>query len=338
MERFGDGPTVSYWFYDKTVEVRYAHKPHIYYLVEHTFAGEEILTPLPNVSTVCHIIDKSEILIPWACKVMANKLLATVPVIKTPLGDQFVNMQLSDFERLVTESKRAHKDILEDAGNVGTIAHNWIEMYIKSVLANDTVRRDEILSRFPENERARNGVIAAMTWMQSHNVRWICTERKIYSREFRFSGTEDGKAMVDSCDDPLCCPTPFKDRVSTVDWKTSNYLYYEYILQISAYDHADAEEFPEEASQDGWIIRLGKEDAECETWHIEDLPRHFETFMLCLRLKADVDEAKVRLKARADAIKASEPGSSGVFTRNHEDAKCQKPFILLRDFVASCEI
>ena len=92
MGRFGDEPTVSYWFYDNTIEVRYAHKAHVYYLVETDPDYGEVLTPLPNVSTICHIIDKSEILIPWACKVMANKLLATVPVLTTPLGDKFINV------------------------------------------------------------------------------------------------------------------------------------------------------------------------------------------------------------------------------------------------------
>src|ERR1019366_6622312 len=79
------------------------------------------------------------------------------------------------------------------------------------------------------------------------NVRWLKTEQKIYSLEHNYAGTMDGKALVDSCNDPACCSEQFKDSLSIIDWKSSNALHVEYILQVAgAYCHAEVEEFGED--------------------------------------------------------------------------------------------
>lgn len=295
--------TEPYFFYNGSIELRYEPKDHVYYLIEN---GEFV--PQDGVTNVVHIIDKSEALIPWGCKMMAAKLLVNMPVMELPTGDKILppGMPFADFEALVLAAKNAHKEKLEEASTVGHAAHNWIEQYIKSVLAENEPRKQELLAKFPEDERAANCCLAALDWMQRHNVRWICTERKIYSREYRYAGTLDGKALVDSCDDPLCCPTPFKRRRSVIDWKSSNYLYPEYLLQTAAYQYADVEELGEEI-EDRWIIRLGKDDGEFEPWHIEGeeaFVQDFSAFVNALELGREMKAIKARIKDRSDIIKA----------------------------------
>jgi hypothetical protein len=113
----------------------------------------------------------------------------------------------------------------------------------------------------------------------------------------------DGSAITDSCEDLKCCPVSYKDRLSLIDWKTSNYLYLEYIMQVAAYDWADREENGNEYD-DAWVIRLGKEDGEFDPWHLEaeDLVVGLEGFLLCLELGRKVEQIEARQKARKQAI------------------------------------
>ncbi len=299
IERF-NGMTEPYWFYDNTIELRYEPKEHVYYRIED---GEFVAQD--GVTSAIHIIDKSDALIPWGCKMMAAKLLSTTPVMELPTGDKIIKMSYADYETLVLAAKSAHKEKLDEAANIGSIAHSWIEQYIKAVLGENEDRKLELLAKFPDNERSRNCCIAALDWMQKHNVRWICTERKIYSRRYRYAGTLDGKAMVDSCDDPLCCPVPFKDRRSVIDWKSSNALYLEYVLQTAAYEFADEEELGQ-TIEDRWIIRLGKDDGEFDPWHLEadTFNQDFEGFLSVLSLYRNVHSIGDRIRNKANEIKA----------------------------------
>ena len=112
-----------------------------------------------------------------------------------PDGNRILrSMTWQEFENLVLASKTAHKDALEDAGDVGHIAHAWIERYIKAVLyyGAASMQVQELLARFPADDRATNCCLAALDWMRNHNVRWLGTERKVYSRKYGYAGTMDG--------------------------------------------------------------------------------------------------------------------------------------------------
>jgi hypothetical protein len=231
------GPAIP--FYDGTEKLYFCSakngKPaHEYY--RETPDGLELVD---GVTTVCGILDKSQYLMPWATKMMAQKLLETMP-----RGQDYTEPTLwPDFVQLVEEAKKRHKEIFEDAGDVGTLAHKWIEESIKwAIRENDgIVDRTQILA--PTDERAENCGNAAFDWMAAHNVRWISTERVVYSKKFNYAGTLDGLALVDSCENPLCCVKMYVDEVSLVDWKSSNQLKIDYLYQTSAYLSAILEEF-----------------------------------------------------------------------------------------------
>ena len=279
IDQFG-GMTEEYYFYNGEVCLRYDPKGHTYLLMT-----PDGLKVQDGVTTVCHIIDKSKQLIPWGCKMMQQKLLLT-----TPYVDGTVVLTREAYENLINEAKSAHKEKLEEAGQIGHIAHAWIESYIKLVIAKDDNGIEGLLLTFPEDERAKNACIAGLTWMSTHNVRWISTEHKIYSRRYGYAGTLDGKCLVNSCDDPNCCQIAFKDRLTIADWKTSNYLYPEFRLQTAAYAAADKEETGDLIT-DRWIIRLGKDDGDVETWHMEEDKQEadFQAFLNALYLKRSIE-------------------------------------------------
>ncbi len=284
------GLSEEFLFYENTIRVVFDREAHQYFLVEEL--GN--LTPLLNVSTVSHIVDKSFALVPWASKMAIEKLLRTVPV---TMGR--VIMELDAFTKLALEAKSAHKDILEDAGTVGHMAHDWIESYIKARLASNEGAVRELVTNRCTDERATSATLAMLKWELAHNVRWVETERKVYSRKHRCSGTMDGLAYTDSCSDPTCCSVSFKDHLSLIDWKTSNYLYTEYLYQTAAYQGFFMEEFPDKKVVDRWVIRLGKEDAEFDPWYLpaETFETDFNGFLTCLSLRRTVDIVEERMKA-----------------------------------------
>lgn len=305
MAQFGT-LTEPYHFYNGEIELQFDKKEHVYYLNE---GGN--LIPLLSVSSICKIIDKSAALIPWGCKMMAQKLFKTVPTTVTKSGVEAVIMPRADFEKLVMEAKGAHKERLEEAGEVGKAAHDWIEHYIKMKIKHEGTNIPWAFDVPRHDPRVTSCCLAALDWMSRHNVRWIGTEQKIYSRKHRFPGTLDGKATVDSCTDPKCCPVPYKNRVALIDWKTSNSLHDDYVMQVAAYDLADREEHGTEFT-DWWVIRLGKEDGEFQPWHLDwntVTVRGRHAFLMALELTravASIEDAQNTRKAVIKAIEKEE--------------------------------
>jgi hypothetical protein len=304
---FGDLP--SYSFYGGTETLLFDQSKWSYYRVLPDGSRER----QDGVTTVCHIIDKSEVLMRWAVKKALEKLKKLI--IGLPLWELSELDLSTTLDELIAQAKKADKEELEAAGETGHAAHEWIENYIQSIIEEKEDRRLELLSKFPSDERAANAVTAALEWMHKHNVRWISTERKCFSRKYNYAGTADGLAFVDSCTDKECCPATFKGRYTLVDWKTSNYLYIEYLLQTSAYQQAIQEESGK-TIDDRWIIRLGKDDAEFDPWHVtgQDLfDQDFQGFLNALALYRSVhkiedriDDIKTQKRDRAKEVLAAE--------------------------------
>jgi hypothetical protein len=357
-----NGMTESFWFYNHTIELRFQTDEHIYYLVGPL--GE--LTAQDGVTNVVHIKDKSNALVPWAAKMVAAKLLRTIPTFEKmvvvpetvpslknlpPQATLTVcvpEMTLEAFTKIVLEAKSAPRDVLEEAGDIGHMAHTWLEYFIKALIAGYKLEAESKLLNMPPDERAANCDMAALGWMHKHNVRWIATERKIYSRKYQVAGTMDGLAVVDSCDDPTCCPTPFKDKLSLIDWKSSNYLYIEYLFQTAIYEEALMEEFGgvhgetalDEDGQrirdaivkygpicDRWVNRLGKEDGEFDPWHLteEDFQEDLEGFLDCLSLTRSSRLVEERMKGQKATIReAKKVAKAAAKEKEKEDKKIAK--------------
>jgi hypothetical protein len=299
----GQGPNCpEHRFYDGSVVLKFDKSSWSYHRVT-----DEGLKRVDGVTKVVHIIDKSEVLMRWAVKKAMEKLRALLvtrgyAAESGPAGYEWSDpspLGLIALDELIESAKKADREELERAAETGHTAHDWIEQYIKACLEEADDRRLELLAHFPVDPRAANACIAACEWMDRHNVRWLRTERRIYSRTHNYAGTMDGLAIVDACADPKCCPTAFKDRLTLVDWKTSNFLYIEYLLQTAAYQFAYQEETGE-SIEDRWVIRLGKDDAEFDPWHVEGeklFHQDFQGFLDCLALHRTVEGIRERVAA-----------------------------------------
>lgn len=272
------GPPIH--FYNGTITLRFDEGSWTYYRV---LPSGDLETQY-GVTGVCGIIDKSLYLVPWACKMMYLKLLRTIPSTGEGSDRRTVEIPWKEFDELLLKAKVAHQDILEDAVNVGKAAHTWIEGSIKNAITFTGGVVEKLNDFAPVDERSISCGLAAFDWMKKHNVRWLSTERTVYSRKYRFAGTCDGQALVDSCSDEKCCPKLFLDELSVIDWKSSNHLSTQYLYQTAAYQQALMEETGEPIKA-RWILRLGKEDGAFEAWYETNFKQDFSGYLACLRLK-----------------------------------------------------
>lgn len=265
-------------FYNDTVTLRFSEDEWTYYLV-----GEDgSLTPQDGVTKIVHIINKPY-LIPWAAKMVYVKMLKTMP--RRDDGHT-KSIPWDEFEQILLSAKNAHKDKLEDAGDVGGLAHSWLEASILNAISFNGGIVDQMNDMAPTDERAVNCGNAAHGWMKAHNVRWLLSEKKVYSRKYGYAGTMDGLALVDSCNNPACCQRIFQDELSLIDWKSSNQLSLEYLYQTAAYVMAYMEEHPGRLIKARWILRLSKDGAgePLEAWYESEVMDDFFCYLACLSL------------------------------------------------------
>ena len=249
------------------------------------------LDPQDGVTNVVHICTPTKILMAWAVKVALAKTKQLLMDGKYVGADANVLFE-EQLDEILARAKKEDENILEDAGAVGTAAHDWIEHVIKA--RDDEERRYELFAKFPPDERSASCCIASIDWMVSHHVKWVHTERKCFSRKYGYAGTMDGLAYVSSCDDPDCCPHKFVDRLSVIDWKSSNGLRISYIFQVAAYRGAYVEEMGAKI-EDSWILRLDKETGAFDPWHIEgeeQFQEGFKGFLNCLETCRSIEKAE----------------------------------------------
>jgi hypothetical protein len=304
--------------YDPPVKLVFDQSVWTYYRV----MPDGSLEPQNGCTGVLKIIDRSEPLMRWAVKtalVRTRKLLIEGGYV----GEDAKKLYESVLDDILEHARKADREELESAGEIGHQSHAWVENVIKTILSGAESRRLELFAKLPTDERAANACIAAIVWMCEHNVQWISTERKVFSLQHGYAGTMDGMARVSACTDRTCCPVDFVDRLSLVDWKTSNYLYITYLMQAACYQYAFQEE-KNEKIEDRWIIRLGKDDAEFEPWHVEgekNFNEDFHGFLCALALYKSVHGIEDRVAAfKAGRVAAKRAIAKGI--RDAEHAIC----------------
>lgn len=174
-----------------------------------------------GVTTHLGIKDKSRALVSWAIDLARNHLL------------ELEKITADDIETAC----KLHAVRKEEAATIGSIAHDWIENYIKG---NDP--------EMPDDPRVLIAVNAFLDWVKAHKVKFISSERVVYSKKHHYIGTLDAEAMVDG-------------KRCLIDFKTSSGLYNTVRAQTAAYQMADEEAGAKEY-KGRWAIRIAKETEE----------------------------------------------------------------------------
>lgn len=168
-----------------------------------------------SVTTKLGILSKPH-LTPWAVKMGAEWLM------KDNRAMQLLNPNSS--QAMIQGMQMAHTDIRDDAGNVGTDAHNMAERWINEFIASGT-RPTDIRTFAPPNVDARSiaSARAIESWFIKSNAIPVASEILVGHNKYS-AGTLD-LLYMDS-----------KGKLCLGDFKTSNAVdKIGYSMQIAAY-------------------------------------------------------------------------------------------------------
>lgn len=239
-------PDKTIKLYKNTIIIDFYADKHIY--IERLTGDRPI-----SVTGATSVIDKSRPLIFWAIGLMKDFLLEVSSNGET-IGDNHI-----------LEASKQHTIRKDQAASKGSAVHDWIEEYINTKLKKS---KDP---EMPKDAQVLNGVIAFLKWADEHKVKFIATEKIVYSRKSKYVGILDALVMVDK-------------KLTLIDFKTSSGIYPEFFLQIAGYKAAYEEETGKEIKQ-CYIAHFDKNTAEFDITELKDYGKHLKAFLAALTIK-----------------------------------------------------
>ena len=246
----------TFELYSGAVQVEFASVGHRYRISEN--GGKFIHAP--SVTTVLNTLAKPA-LTPWSVKVVCDYMYDNLKLLMA--GNSF---SVEAVFKIIEQARVAHENVRQEAADIGTAAHDWLESYWLSV-----VRKTDN-PPLPEDGPVRNCVDAALSWIKEHDMKPILFERPFYSRLHGFTGKEDFAGLVDG-------------ELSIIDYKSGRAIYPETALQTAAYAKMYEEEFGTPVAR-RWALRLGKHDGKVEPkpYPAETLEADYETYLCVLKI------------------------------------------------------
>jgi len=212
--------------------------------------------PMPSVTSILSMIAKPG-LIKW------HKNIA-LDYIRSKLINKTDQSTTDGIESIIENASKHPEFKMNRAGQFGTEAHAYIENLLQ------TNKPEEI----PENMKWIHKNFNQ--WLEDYNFKSIELEKSIHSIKYGYAGTADAVGYID-------------DSLIVLDWKTSTRLYYENLLQASAYANAYGELTGNIVKKAG-VLRLEKAKSGYEFKQIDDISKHFITFRAVLWLWRSVND------------------------------------------------
>lgn len=201
---------------------------------------------VPGVTTILNVMGKPA-LVPWAAGMASDHWLEAVKSNRT------------DYDAIYKEAKAAHRKKSKEAANIGSNVHAYAEAYFKKLPLPEL-----------KTDQAKMGVEAFHKWADSHTIKILAVERRVFSQKHYYAGTCDFVAEIDGV-------------LGVGDIKTSSGIYPEMRLQTAAYQQALQEEKGMEFKC-RWIIRFDKKTGEFEAKTFYDFDLDFSGFEAALKL------------------------------------------------------
>jgi len=164
-------------------------------------------------------------------------------------------------------------DKRDSAAEAGTLAHSLVEAHIHGDTLPD-------LSSYPPEiaSQATQGYKNYLHWQEDNKIEIVCQEMELVSREHLYGGCPD--AIGKDSRGQLCI----------LDWKTSNGVYLDYLLQIASYDRLWLENHPDQPLAGGFhLLRFSKEHADFTHHYWSELDDAWKMFLL-FRKAYDLDK------------------------------------------------
>lgn len=173
-----------------------------------------------------------------------------------------------------------YRSVRDSAADAGTLAHAMVEA---SLSKNDP---EAALSGAEDGvaDAARRAFKSYQQWARGSALEVLAQEVSLVSREYRYGGTLDAVGWVNG---ELCL----------LDWKSSNALYADYLLQIAAYKHLWDENNPKDVIGGGFhLCRFSKEYGDFEHRFFEDLADAWEAFKHAREIYDLMNKLKKRVR------------------------------------------
>jgi hypothetical protein len=201
----------------------------------YTYDGKRLL----GVTTALSSISKGDGLLQWASNCACEYLRANIPGQEDYPILATKEQYNEDLDLIYAGAKYAWKTKRDKAASIGTIAHDWVERYLKGEDPD-----------WPEEPHARSSAEAALGWIKSVKWKNILVETQLYLPELQVAGTADWCASING-------------ELAVCDWKTSKSLHSTYAYQTAAYLKG-LEDVLGKKIPNRWLVRIDKETGEVE--------------------------------------------------------------------------
>lgn len=164
------------------------------------------------------------------------------------------------------------------AATAGTMAHDLVEAHIN--------KREEpvLLGNADTIAKARAAFSTFQKWLDLNRLQIRHTEVSLVSEEHKYGGRLDAVGLSGN-------------ELILLDWKTSNAVYADYILQLAGYKVLWEENYPEHLLTGGFhLCRFAKEEGDFSHHYFPRLDLEVETFLAMRALYDKIKTVEKRVK------------------------------------------
>lgn len=153
--------------------------------------------------------------------------------------------------------------VSKKAADIGTSVHSMVEAFIKG----EDPEPIRLVSVDPE--KALSGFQAFRAWWDQSRMEVIAQEVLLVSEKHRYGGTPDAIGRMHD------------GRICLLDWKTSNSVYADHLIQLAAYKQLWDENHPEQPITGGFhLCRFAKEHGDFGHHYYPALDEAWKQFLL----------------------------------------------------------
>lgn len=218
---------------------------------------------LKGVTYFTGVIDKSRPLIMWAVGLSRDFLLDILDKGKTISIDH------------ILEASKQHAKVKEEAADTGKQIHSLISRWIMG----------EKKIKIPDDPKIRSGFTAFMEYQAKMKVKWLESERIVYSKKYGYVGTADAIGKIGK--DLIL----FDFKSSKPSTMSPDGIYPEHAVQTAGYQIAWEEEMKKKIDY-RIIITLNKETGEFRYRKFEDNENDKDAFLATITLRRRIDQIK----------------------------------------------
>lgn len=231
---------------------------------EYTLDGKR----LTGVTTILSVIAKPA-LIQWAANQAIDYIKAYC--LKNE-NEKYYVVQEKELE----EARTAHIRKKDSAATKGTTVHEQVETYV-----NSCIHSHDGNAFIADVEEGQHQLSKFIDWAVENKVRFLESEKRVYSREHWFAGTVDLVLEIDG-------------KVWIGDIKTSNAIYDTHFFQTAGYQIA-LEEMDDLKDVEGHIIIQLTRDGRFNTQRSYGIERNKQAFLSALNIYRAKEDIKHQL-------------------------------------------